>query len=416
VDLLRRSGLTTTLRAFGVAVATATLVGLVPGTAAAAPRPSDGEVAAAAAAADAVTARIRALSDELTAAQDAVDAAHARSVLELDEYQATQAEYEAARGRAEAAAATAAQATADLGVARDEVVAFARRSYIDGSSYPGAAALITAASPAELIERAALLEAVGAHRSDVLVRVTELQQRATQAETVARTALAEADALQQRAAEALAAAQAAENEARAQQAGLAAQEAQLAAELDRAQAQLRELVGAQEAADRVARTTPAPQPTPSRGPSAPVRNSSTAGSGSSSAVETAIQAAMAYLGTPYAWGGGGRNGPGPGLSPDAGVVGFDCSGLTQYAYAQAGISIPRNSRAQYSDLPKVRDGDLRRGDLVFWGSDPNDWESITHVAIYLGDNQVVQAPQSGDVVKVSTMWWRDYFGAVRPSA
>jgi hypothetical protein len=239
----RRRGLTT-LRAFGVLLATATVVGLAPGRADAAPRPSDGDIAAAQAAADAVAARIAQLSGQLLAAQDAVDAAHAASAIALDEYQATQALYEAARGRAEAAAAAAAQATADLGVARDEIVAFARRSYMDGSSYPGAAALVTAASPAELIERAALLEAVGAHRSDVLVEVTELQEQATAAEAVARTSLAEADTLQQQAAAALTVAQAAETSARQQQAELATQEAQLATELDQAQAELRQLVGA----------------------------------------------------------------------------------------------------------------------------------------------------------------------------
>jgi cell wall-associated NlpC family hydrolase len=130
----------------------------------------------------------------------------------------------------------------------------------------------------------------------------------------------------------------------------------------------------------------------------------------------AIDAATAYLGTSYAWGGGGSNGPGPGLPPDAGVVGFDCSGLTQYAYAQAGISIPRNSRAQYSSLPKVSRGSLQAGDLVFWASDPSNWQTIHHVAIYLGDGRVVQAPESGDVVKISNMWWSGYAGAVRPSA
>ena len=126
--------------------------------------------------------------------------------------------------------------------------------------------------------------------------------------------------------------------------------------------------------------------------------------------------AAADLGLPYAWGGGGTHGPGPGLPPDAGVVGFDCSGLTQYAYAQAGIPIPRNSRAQYSALPKVSRGALQAGDLVFWASDPSNWQTIHHVAIYLGDGRVVQAPESGDVVKISTMWWGGYAGAVRPSA
>jgi cell wall-associated NlpC family hydrolase len=98
------------------------------------------------------------------------------------------------------------------------------------------------------------------------------------------------------------------------------------------------------------------------------------------------------------------------------VVGFDCSGLTQYAYAQAGISIPRNSRAQYAALPKVSAGNLQPGDLVFWASNPGNPSTIHHVAIYLGNDQVVQAPESGDVVKVSTMWWSGYAGAVRPSA
>jgi cell wall-associated NlpC family hydrolase len=125
---------------------------------------------------------------------------------------------------------------------------------------------------------------------------------------------------------------------------------------------------------------------------------------------------MGYLGLPYAWGGGGTRGPGPGLDPDEGVVGFDCSGLTQYAYAQAGISIPRNSRSQYSDLPKVSAGDLQPGDLVFWASNPANPSTIHHVAIYLGNGQIVQAPESGDVVKVSSMWWAGYAGAVRPSA
>ncbi len=138
--------------------------------------------------------------------------------------------------------------------------------------------------------------------------------------------------------------------------------------------------------------------------------------GDASAAQRAIDAAMAYRGTPYAWGGGGTRGPGPGQDPDLGIVGFDCSGLTQYAYARAGISIPRNSRAQYAALPKVSSDDLRAGDLVFWGTDPSNPNAITHVAIYLGDGTVIQAPESGDVVKVSPMWWRGYTGAVRPSA
>src|SRR4029453_10103898 len=135
-----------------------------------------------------------------------------------------------------------------------------------------------------------------------------------------------------------------------------------------------------------------------------------------SAAQTAIDAAMAYLGTPYAWGGGGTRGPGPGQDPDEGVIGFDCSGLTQYAYAEAGIAISRNSRAQYASLPKVSSNDLRAGDLVFWATDVSSPGTIHHVAIWLGGNRILEAPQSGSVIKPSDMRWKGSAGPVRPSA
>lgn len=404
------------LRLAGTAVAlgvvSALAIGLTPSVAAAAP--SNSQIAAAQAAADALTNRIGDLSNQLAGAQAAVDAAHSKSALALDDYQATQAAYEDAQVRADAAAAASAKATADLGVAHDELVSFARRSYMQGSTYPEAEALLTAAGPGELIQRAALLEAAGGHRSDVVDRVTVLQKQATATEQVAQTALTEAGTLKEQANAALQVATAAEVSARAQAADLTTQQAQLQTELATAQQQLTTMIGQKAAADRVAAVTPpAPKPTPAPAPPA---DSTPAGPGSASAAQTAIDAAMRYLGTPYAWGGGGTRGPGPGLDPDEGVIGFDCSGLTQYAYGRAGIAIARNSRAQYSSLPKVSSNDLQPGDLVFWGSDGSDPGSIEHVAIYLGGNQVIQAPQSGDVVKVSRMWWTGYVGAVRPSA
>jgi cell wall-associated NlpC family hydrolase len=396
-------------------VAGALAVGLsvgVAGPATAAPR----SVAEAQAAADALAARITEIDGTLAAAQAAVDAAHAAAAIALDDYQATEAAYQAARQRADVAAAEAAEAAAALAEAREQVVDFARDSYMQGSTFPEASALLTAADPAQLIERAALLEAAGTHRSDVLEQVTVVEAAAARADVVARTAVSEADQLKADAAAQLEVAQSAEISAREQASSVAAQQESLHAELATAQRDLRRLVGEREAARRVA---PAAAPAPAAPPAGPppsTGNETAAGPGSSSAAQNAIDAAMGRLGTPYAWGGGGSWGPGPGLAPDEGVVGFDCSGLTQYAYAQAGISIPRNSRSQYSALPKVSSDDLQAGDLVFWGSDPSDSDSITHVALYLGGSKVVQAPQSGDVVKVSDMWWRNYVGAVRPSA
>ena len=407
------------LRTAGTAVAlgivAALAVGLTPSVAAAAP--SNSQIAAAKAAADALTNQIGALSNQLHDAQAAVDAAHSRSALALDDFQAKQAAYEQAQQQADAAAAAATQATAALGAARADVIAFARSSYMQGSTYPGAQALLTAATPSEMIERAALLEAAGGHRSDVVVRVTVLQQQATATEAVARTTLADAGTLKEQATAALAVATDAEISARAQAADLNTQQAQVQAELATAQQQLTTMIGQKAAADRVAAMAPpAPKPAAAPAPSAPSAPTTPAGSGSASQAQRAIDAAKDYLGTPYAWGGGGTRGPGPGLDPDEGVIGFDCSGLTQYAYGQAGIAIPRNSRAQYASLPKVADDDLQPGDLVFWGTDSSNPSTIEHVAIYLGGNQVIQAPQSGDVIKISRMWWGGYVGAVRPSA
>ena len=379
--------------------------------------PSDEEIAAAEAAAEAAGARVRDLAGALADAQAAVADAHASSVLALDEYQAKQGEFEQAQARAEAAAATAAQLTVELGAAIDDVVAFARRSYMTGSSYPGAASLITSRDVAQLVERAALLEAAGAHRSTVLDRVTVLQAQAAEADALARTALAAAEVLREQAAAALAVAQAAELSARSQASALAARRAAVEAELAQAQQALVALVGERAAADVAARSTAAARPAPAPAASpAPVLVGERAGAGSVSATATAIAAAQAYLGTTYAWGGGGSFGPGWGIPPDDGVFGFDCSGLTQYAYAQAGIVIPRNSRAQYRASPKVEADDLQAGDLVFWATEPADPDTIHHVGLYLGDGRVLHAPQSGDVVKVSAMWWRSYAGAVRPSA
>ena len=432
-----RAGGRMALRIAATVVVAAVAVGLTPSAAGAAPRrPSDGEIAAAQGQADAVAERIGRLSGRLAEAQASVDAARAESAIALDEYQATQEAFEAAQAHAAAAAAASARVAEELGGARGEVADFARRSYMEGSTYPGAAALVAAGDPGQLIERAALLEAAGGHRTDVLVRVTELKVVADRADAVARTSLVEADTLQAAAATALDIARAAEISARAHAATVAAEQAQVQQQLVAAQQELQALVGARAAAERTAAVAPAPAPAPRPAPTpapaptqapAPTPAPPTAGKrsvsppaapgpGDGSAAQQAIEAAMAYLGTPYAWGGGGTRGPGPGQDPDEGIVGFDCSGLTQYAYARAGIAIPRNSRAQYAALPKVSSDDLRPGDLVFWGTDPDDPSSITHVALYLGGDQVVQAPQSGDVVKVSPMWWRGYVGAVRPGA
>lgn len=114
-----------------------------------------------------------------------------------------------------------------------------------------------------------------------------------------------------------------------------------------------------------------------------------------------VSAAKKYLGVPYVWGG---------TSPD----GFDCSGLAQYVFSQQGKTIPRTSQEQFKNGTAVDKGNLQPGDLVFFiGSDGTETDP-GHVGIYIGDGQFIQAPKTGDVVKVSDLSSRsDYVGARR---
>lgn len=133
---------------------------------------------------------------------------------------------------------------------------------------------------------------------------------------------------------------------------------------------------------------------------------SLAGLGSSVApsgrAAAAITAARTRLGSPYIWGATGPNT-------------FDCSGLTGWAYRQAGLALPRTSRQQWFAGPHVALAGLAPGDLLFWGTDRSNPASIHHVAIYIGGGLMITAPQTGDVVKVQAVYANGYFGAVRPA-
>ena len=111
-----------------------------------------------------------------------------------------------------------------------------------------------------------------------------------------------------------------------------------------------------------------------------------------------VARAMKQLGVPYAWGGGGPDGPTHGIDYGAGTVGFDCSGLTQYAWAPW-THLDRLAADQYHDgahLPLAR---AQPGDLVFWANDTGNWRTIHHVAIYAGHGRIVEAPHTGANVR-----------------
>jgi peptidoglycan DL-endopeptidase RipA len=114
------------------------------------------------------------------------------------------------------------------------------------------------------------------------------------------------------------------------------------------------------------------------------------------ATEYVIQRAMSQRGVPYSWGGGNAAGKSLGIDSGSNTVGFDCSGLMLYAFAGVGIKLDHYSGSQYNAGRKVPSSEARRGDMLFWG--PN---ASQHVALYLGDGQMLEAPYTGSVVKVS---------------
>ncbi|HUE35687.1 MAG TPA: NlpC/P60 family peptidoglycan-binding protein RipD [Mycobacterium sp.] len=106
-----------------------------------------------------------------------------------------------------------------------------------------------------------------------------------------------------------------------------------------------------------------------------------------------VQRGLSQRGVPFSWAGGGVNGPSRGKGTGITTVGFDASGLMQYAYAGAGIKLPRSSGEIYRVGQKVLPQQARKGDLIFYGP-----EGTQSVAMYLGNNQMLEV---GDVVQVS---------------
>ena len=213
----------------------------------------------------------------------------------------------------------------------------------------------------ELAARRALLDEA---RGELESQVTEAAQR--ERELADRRATVEA---------ALAEQQADVEDLRAEIAEIERREAQEAARRAREAQEARERAEAEEQAAE--ETAPAPESAPAPPPPPPAPAPSARGS-----AQTAVDAAMSQIGKPYQWGGSGPNS-------------YDCSGLTSWAWAHAGVSLPHSSRMQYGATTRISRADLQPGDLVFFGS------PIHHVAMYIGDGNVVEAPYSGATVRVN---------------
>lgn len=141
-------------------------------------------------------------------------------------------------------------------------------------------------------------------------------------------------------------------------------------------------------------TTQAPAPPPTTAPPAPPnRGGSTT---QAPGVNAVLSYARAQLGKPYQWGGAG---------PDS----FDCSGLVMRAWEQAGIEFPHLAQDQYNMTTRIPLSAMVPGDLVFFGT-PND---VYHVGIYIGNGNMIDAPETGQNVSVQNIYWSNLLGAGR---
>ncbi len=364
--------------------------------------------------------------DRADQARAASDAAGANAAQAKAEAAVAQAAADEAQRQADLAAAAAEQARLEHERAVVAAVAaqkalndFAAGAYRSG----GNLALISAMLDADPLTYATgqeMMNRVDAHQKGRLDTLSaaraEAQASADRAAAAEQAALEQAQQVGQRAAAAAQAAQAARATANAALSAAAAATA-AADQAAAAKAHAQAVVAAAEqslgsatanAADLAAKAAQARQEAQTTR-SVPVSNPAPNGSAAAEAIAWAYK----EIGIPYSWGGGNASGPTYGIAQGSGTLGFDCSGLTLFAYAHAGISLPHYAAAQYGMGRHVGYADLIPGDLVFYATNTSIPSTIHHVALYIGGGRMIEAPHTGDVVKVSTMYLSGFIGATR---
>jgi cell wall-associated NlpC family hydrolase len=331
------------------------------------------------------------------------------------------------------------EAQVEVDAARRELGRFAAAAYREGGDLGGFSAFLSSSGPQDLIDRASAINSIGTSRRRALATLHSaevaagiLQQRARHLVAAREEAAAAVGAAKVAAEGKLAAqkqavaAMASERRSlivalakarsttvrleRARQAGLERARAEQArlAQQRRAAQQRRTAARAKAERDKTRPSGGSSSGGSSGGSSsggggggAPSGGTGGSSTGTASGATAAIAFARAQMGKPYEWA---ATGPST----------FDCSGLTMRAWEHGGVYLPHYSVAQYEQSRKVAISDLRPGDLVFFGSDPGNPSSIYHVGLYIGGGQMIEAPYTGEDVRISSIYRDSLFGAARP--
>jgi cell wall-associated NlpC family hydrolase len=268
--------------------------------------------------------------------------------LEVVTEQLNEAKVVLERQQAEVAAAeqAAAEAQARLDALDGQIRQLARTAYT-GDSFSELDVMLTSGSAEEFVHQLGTLDAIAGHTNDLVTEIAVVSESATTAKAAAAQATAEAQAAVD---------------------SISAQQAELKGKIEDYQRQYAALTAPQQ--EQVSRAHGGEAMAAPSGVIAP-----------SQAAQVAVDTALAQVGDPYVWGAGGPNA-------------FDCSGLTQYAYSAAGVSLPHSSRSQSGMGQAVSRDQLQPGDLLFY------YSPTSHVAMYVGNGQMVHASTAGKPVQV----------------
>lgn len=273
-----------------------------------------------------------------------------------DRLAARRAELDRARADADRAAAAGRQARAVQAQLRDRIDRLANASF-QGARFTQLSALLVSTSPEQFLDQMSALDMLAVDNQRALGRLAAAVRQAGQARVAADEAAARA--------------------ARAEQ-----QAAAVEADLREAREEMQRKVTVVE--QRLEELTAEERDSYTSGGLADVSIPVVGGD----AAAEALSAALSKQGSPYKWGAEG---------PDT----FDCSGLVQWAYQQAGVDLPRSSSQQARTGTQVSRSQLQQGDLIAL------YSPVSHVGIYAGDGRYVHAPQPGDVVEVDDVPWGD---------